>query len=81
LTYALYFAIIMVMNVTYKPEALLVKRDGEIDHEYYEAIYAEKRRVALHNVGNRAVELVTLPVRNLGSNILDLVKAHSLLAK
>lgn len=35
------------MNVTQKPETLIVLRDGELDEEYYEMIYEQKRREAL----------------------------------
>lgn len=37
------------------PETLLVTRDGFIDDEYYDAIYAEKRREALRTAGREAV--------------------------
>jgi hypothetical protein len=69
------------MNATYKPEQLLVIRDGQLDDSYYNAIYAAKRREALALAGTKAVELMTQPIRNFSLNMLDLVKGHTSLVK
>lgn len=39
----------------FDPVTFAVFRDGEIDDEYYDAIYAEKRREALHEAGRELV--------------------------
>ena len=39
------------MKQNKQPEALIVTRNGYIDDEYYDAIYAAKRREALHHAG------------------------------
>lgn len=66
---------------TQKPETLVVTRDGEIDDQYYDTVYAERRQEALCAAGREAVKLVTTPVRNFSLNILDLLREHTLQAK
>jgi hypothetical protein len=41
---------------TIDPALLEVTRDGELDGSYYDAVYAEKRREALHAAGREALQ-------------------------
>lgn len=61
------------MNETYKPETLLVRRDGEIDDGYYDAIYQERKREVLSAAGQQVLAAMGRPVRNFRLNMLDLL--------
>lgn len=66
---------------TQKPETLIVIRDGQLDDEYYNAIYAERRREVLQAAGTKVVEIATRPIRNFSLNMLDLLREHTLPVK
>lgn len=65
------------MTPTYKPEQLVVTRDGCLDDEYYDSVYADRRREA-----GRAVirNMLSVPL-TVGRNILSLLSEYSEQAK
>lgn len=64
------------MNVTqtYHPENLIVCRDGQIDDEYYDAIYSERRKAVFQAAGRELVHFtfVAAPLQ-IGKGMLYLL--------
>lgn len=75
------FAIIIGMNATYKPESLVVLRDGHIDDEYYDEIYQDRRRQALHAAGRNLVHLVARSPLEIGKGMIWLMTHDTSLVK
>lgn len=66
------------MNVTQtNPETLVVCRDGQLDDQYYEAIYAEKRRAALHAAGREVLDHLQNVPKMIGSGIVYLLTPNA----
>lgn len=65
------------MNLTQKPETLLVTRDGQLDEEYYSEIYAERRREALQAAGKEVLHIAIKTPIVVGKGIVYLF-AHGL---
>jgi hypothetical protein len=61
------------MELKYKPETLLVLRDGHIDDGYYETIYSEKRREALRTVAREAIHVAVRAPFVIGKGIVYLL--------
>lgn len=72
---------VLSMEQTYKPEAILVTRNGQIDDEYYDAIYAEKRRQALAVVGRDVLQHVLQVPGLVGRGAVWLVTHETLLTE
>lgn len=68
LTYSLFFAIIHGMKTTqtepFQPESVVVLRDGQLDMEYYDQVYEDKRKAALREVREDLInQLCGVPAR------------------
>lgn len=62
------------MNVTQiAPETLIVTRDGHLDDDYYEMVYEQKRREALHAVGHELVNHVLNTPKLVGHGVLSII--------
>lgn len=59
------------MNLNQHPETLLVCRDGYIDDDYYNAVYAWKRKEALKTMGREVVHLAAQAPAFLGKGLLN----------
>lgn len=44
-----------MLEINKNPELLLVTRDGELDDDYYSAVYDAKRKAAMAQAGREAV--------------------------
>lgn len=60
----------MTLEQTTNPETIIVVRDGELDDEYYEQVYEDKRREALAAVRKQLIrDLLGVPAK-LGRGVL-----------
>lgn len=65
------------MTKNKQPEALIVTRNGYLDDEYYDAIYAAKRREALQHAGHELVEAVLATPSIIGRGIVYLLSTNA----
>lgn len=65
------------MNENKHPEALIVTRNGYLDDEYYDAVYAAKRHAALHHAGQELVHAVLTTPAVIGKGIVYLLTTNA----
>jgi hypothetical protein len=62
-----------VMNLTQTPENLIVIRDGQLDQEYYDQVWEEKRRAALDQAKRELIRNLCGVPAKLGRGILTVM--------